>query len=153
MILYGLCRSETRDREASTPVCNPEDVDSIGTWAQRVLFFPSKDAKGRDADAQERVREQERQKQDRNAESGVDEAVSPSRSKRSQSGLRRQESREEEEAAHAAWRWRFNRRWRHEQVSGLCVTSAHSPWLCKTLEGQSGTFHSSRQFLFGKALS
>lgn len=77
---------------------NPAEIDSIGTWAQRVLFFPSKQDKEKEA--------QQKALQLTRAESERQEQETP----------RRQANREEEEAAHAAWRWRFNRRWRHEQV-------------------------------------
>ena len=95
------------------PNLNLDGIDTIGTWGHRVLRFqPSRKAStpthipGTPEESEMRPHS----------------ARSRSRSTEKAPALDRRDSNDEEAAVmNAAWRWRFNRRWRTEQVRSILV--------------------------------
>lgn len=94
-------------------LANPDPTigDPLGTWAHRVFRFGPGAGK---ISAPTHI-------------PGTPE-VAEIRSRVSQQGKGRpfREDCEDDDAAEAAWRWRFNRRWRSEQVKPSCSTQSCS---------------------------
>lgn len=106
LCLKGLDHFLCRENGDAKPKINTDAIETIGTWGHRVIRFPA--AKASHPTHIPGTPEERKQTRANGGRVGKPTGDNGGR-----------DSEDEAAAVNAAWKWRFNRRWRTEQVLPL----------------------------------